>query len=71
MSTGAFCNVDMVSFLSSVWRHCLSDNYCLQKISLGGGEGIFLSDFPFFDMIVGGINTLTVNSGDGLQGGRW
>lgn len=61
------CNIDMVSYLSSMRRHCLSENYCLQKISLGAGESIFLWDFPSFDMIVGGINTLTVNSDDGLE----
>lgn len=70
MSRKAFCrNVDTVSYLSSVRRHCLFDNSCLQKISLRDGEGIFLLDSFSFDMIVGGISTLTVRGDDGLEGG--
>lgn len=62
MSIKAFCcNVDMVSYLSSGQRHCLSDKRCLKKIGLGNAESMFLLNFLFFNMFVGGINTLAMN----------
>lgn len=69
MSVKVFCyNVDVMSYLSLVQRHCLFDSHSLKPWEWGKHVSL---DFSSFGMFAGGINTLTLNRGDSLQSRGW